>query len=250
MIYQTNKLYRHLKDQYPDVPTEVELSVDETESVTQPFEHYLVASELRRLDVQLVSLAPRFIGDFEKGIDYKGDLRLFKKEYQKHLAIARQMGGYKISLHSGSDKFTVYDVIGSLKEEGGYHIKTAGTSYLEALRTIAKNSPGLFREILDFSRNIYLTEKATYHVSADLAEVPESSDCDDPGLIELFSHNDTRQVLHVAFGPVLTVKGKKGGFLFKDRILNCLTVNEVDHYAFLIRHIRKHIEPFLQQANS
>ena len=88
VIAHTVKLYRYLKDAYKDQPSEVELSVDETESVTSPFEHFLVANELRQHEVQLVSLAPRFVGDFEKGIDYKGDVEQFKTEYIKHLKIA------------------------------------------------------------------------------------------------------------------------------------------------------------------
>jgi len=249
VIVHTQTMYYYLKNRYPDAPAEIELSVDETDSVTQPFEHYLIVNELKRLGIQLVSLAPRFVGDFEKGIDYKGDLPTFKNEYQKHLAIARQMGGYKISLHSGSDKFGVYEIIGSLKDKGGFHIKTAGTSYLEALRTVAKNEPDLFREILDFSRSIYSTEKLTYHVSANLSFVPRSVDCDNKNLLQLFSSDDARQVLHVAFGKVLTEKGKNGDFLFKDRIVNCLNVNEEDHYTFLTKHIRKHIKPFLAISN-
>ncbi len=74
-----------------------------------------MASELKRLGVKIVSLAPRFIGDFEKGIDYKGDIELFKEEYLKHVKISEYFGSYKISLHSGSDKFGVYKAIGSIK---------------------------------------------------------------------------------------------------------------------------------------
>ena len=110
--------------------------------------HYFFANELTRLGVKYVSLAPRFIGAFEKGIDYKGDLDVFKTEYQKHLSIVRHFGNYKISLHSGSDKFSVYKVIGSL-HEALTHVKTAGTSYLEALRVVAAKQPDFFREILD-----------------------------------------------------------------------------------------------------
>ena len=105
-------MYQHLKSKHPDYKSEVEVSVDETESVTSPFEHYFIANELKRLGVKLISLAPRFIGDFEKGIDYKGDISVFKEEYIKHISIAKYFGTYKLSLHSGSDKFSVYKVIG------------------------------------------------------------------------------------------------------------------------------------------
>ncbi|MFQ6617584.1 MAG: tagaturonate epimerase family protein, partial [Fidelibacterota bacterium] len=154
VIAHTVKLYRHLKDNYPYHPFELELSIDEAESSTSPFEHFLTVKELKRLGINLVSLAPGFVGDFEKAIDYQGNLEQFREEYIKHVKIARFLGPYKISLHSGSDKFSVYRIIGHLNR-GYFHIKTSGTSYLEALRTTAAKDAGLFREILDFARQQY-----------------------------------------------------------------------------------------------
>ena len=243
VIAHTAKLYSYLETTYPDHPREVEVSVDETESVTSPFEHVLVASELRRLGVTLVSLAPRFVGDFEKGIDFKGDLKLFKIEYTKHLKISEKFGPYKLSVHSGSDKFSAYQAIGSIKD-GRVHVKTAGTSYLEALRTIAKANPVLFREIYDFSRAHYETEKKTYHVSAELQKATPSSQLADSELLGLFDQNDARQVLHVCFGKVLTTKESSGEYLFRKRIVQCLQANEETHYTFLLNHFRKHLRPF------
>jgi hypothetical protein len=242
-IVHIKKMYDHLKVRYATYDSEVEVSVDETESVTLPFEHYFFASELMRLRVNLISLAPRFIGDFEKGIDYKGDLNLFKEEYIKHSSIAKYFGTYKLSLHSGSDKFSVYNVIGSLKL-GVTHVKTAGTSYLEALKVVSVKDPMLFREILDYSRNIYATEKQSYHVSAGLDKVKPADSYSDEDLIGLFHLNDCRQILHVTFGRILTDKNENGELLFKDRIFKCLTENEELHYKFLIDHFRKHLEPF------
>ncbi len=239
-------LYRYLSETYPDHPREVELSVDETESVTQPFEHYLVANELKRRHVELVSLAPRFVGDFEKGIDYKGDLNLFKQEYIKHLKIAEKLGPYKISIHSGSDKFSVYNVIGSL-DEGFVHVKTAGTSYLEALRTIAAVNPQLFREILDYSRELYPTEKRTYHVSANLDQVPTGDEISDEDLVALFESHQVhaRQVLHVTFGRVLTDKDEQGNYRFRDKIMRTLREHEETHYTYLQNHFQRHVRPFV-----
>lgn len=241
-IAHIKKMYEHLKAVSNGRPFEVEVSVDETESVTSTFEHFFFANELHRLKVEFVSLAPRFIGSFEKGIDYKGDLNLFKSEYVKHLAITKHFGNYKISLHSGSDKFSVYKVIGSLR--GAHtHVKTAGTSYLEALRVVAAENTKLFREIYDFCFGLYETEKLSYHVSAKLSNLKESSGYNDKELLELFSSEDARQVLHVTFGKVLTEKTSTG-YLFKDKILNCLKENEKTHYTFLTNHFIKHIEPF------
>jgi hypothetical protein len=243
VIAHTAKLYSYLETTYPEHPREVEVSVDETESVTSPFEHLLVASELKRLGVALVSLAPRFVGDFEKGIDFKGDVKQFKEEYIKHLKISEKFGPYKLSVHSGSDKFSVYEAIGSI-DAGRVHVKTAGTSYLEALRTIAAVSPALFREIYDFSRSNYEVEKKTYHVSAQLQKAPASVQLSDSDLLHLFDQNDARQVLHVCFGKVLTTKIEDGSYLFRNRIMQCLRENESKHYEFLTKHFRRHLHPF------
>lgn len=242
-IIHIKKMYDYLSTKAEQGKFEVEVSVDETESVTSPFEHFFFANELNRLGVKFISLAPRFIGDFEKGIDYKGDLNLFKTEYEKHLAITKYFGSYKISLHSGSDKFSAYRVIGSLKD-AYTHVKTAGTSYLEALKVVAAKQPDLFREILDFSKGLYETEKRSYHVSADINRVKPAKEYSDAELVDLFNSNDVRQVLHVTFGKVLTEKNSSGEFLFKDKIIKCLKENEDTHYEFIINHFKKHLEPF------
>jgi len=236
-------MYRHIVEVMGERPFEIEVSVDETESVTSAFEHWLVASELKRLGVGWVGLAPRFVGDFEKGIDYRGDLDVFRTEYLKHLAIANACGPYKISIHSGSDKFGVYRVIGELGS-GGVHVKTAGTSYLEALRAVAVCDPDLFREIIDFARSLYEHERRTYHVSGELDRVPAADTLDDRTLTMLLDDEDARQVLHVTFGRVLTERGLDGKPLFKDRIMACLEDNEDVHFGNLVTHFRRHTEPF------
>jgi len=237
------KLYHHIKKNHPDYESEIEVSVDETDSVTSPFEHFFIAAELKRLKVKVISIAPRFIGDFEKGIDYKGDLELFKKEYIKHISIANYFGTYKISLHSGSDKFGVYRVIGSLKI-GATHVKTAGTSYLEALKVLALKEPSVFREMLDYCKALYDEEKKTYHVSADLNNIKPANEYSDKELVELFNQDNWRQILHVTFGRVLTDKNEKSEYIFKGKLINCLKENEEIHYDYIIKHFQRHLEPF------
>jgi len=244
-LVHIKRMATHLLVKYPQHHSEIEISVDETESVTSPFEHFFFANELKRLQVPFISLAPRFIGEFEKGVDYRGDLGVFTEEYEKHVKIAKYFGTYKISLHSGSDKFTVYKVIGSMKE-GNIHVKTAGTSYLEALKVLAYKEPDFFRQILDFSREIYETEKKSYHVSAVLSRVPAGSHCSDSDLVNLFQNDDARQVLHVTFGRVLTEENAQGGFRFRDEILNYLKKHEATYDEFLVEHFKKHLEPFEQ----
>ncbi len=237
------RMYRHLHEKHAGHPAEVELSIDETEAVTTPFEHFFIANELRRNGVQLVSLAPRFVGRFEKGIDYIGDVAKFQEEYVKHVAIAHTIGPYKISIHSGSDKFKIYEAIGRL-QKGHVHIKTAGTSYLEALRTIAIVDVTLFREILDFAREQYSTEKRTYHVSAELSRVPGAAACSDRDLPALLNQDDTRQVLHVTFGKVLTAKTPDGTYRFRNRIMECLQRHEELHYELVAKHLGRHVKCF------
>lgn len=237
------KMSDYINEKYSNLPSELEVSVDETDSVTSPFEHFFIANELKRLGVSFVSLAPRFVGDFEKGIDYKGDLDLFRVEYTKHVKITDYFGTYKISLHSGSDKFSVYRVIGGMNT-GFVHVKTAGTSYLEALKVVATKDTTLFRKILDYSTGLYEEEKKTYHVSADINKVKKADEYSDSELKDLFASNDVRQILHVTYGRVLTDKNDAGKYIFREQIYNCLIENEALHYDYLITHFHKHLEPF------
>jgi hypothetical protein len=178
-----------------------EVSVDETDSPTTPLEHFFIANELTRKGVKFTSLAPRFIGRFEKGVDYIGDLNALDVEMSKHAAVTAYFGTYKLSLHSGSDKFSVYPLVAKHWGER-VHVKTAGTSYLEALRVLAKHEPDLFSKIYALGRDRYETDKKTYHVSAELNKLPDTSDL--PSLLEDFH---AREVLHVTFGSALAQFG-------------------------------------------
>jgi len=236
-------LYHHLKTRHADLPSEIELSVDETDIPTTPAEHLFVAGELKRLGITLVSLAPRFIGDFEKGVDYRGDLKEFALEYRRHAGIAQMFGPYKISIHSGSDKFGVYQTIGALRL-GNVHVKTAGTSYLEALRTAAMVEPSLVRDILAFASERYEEERKSYHVTGRTDRLPDPKRCSDADLADLFNQHDARQIFHVTFGKVLTTRAANGNYMFRDRLMRCLDAHENVHYDNLIRHFRKHLDPF------
>src|SRR5207253_4868363 len=151
---------------------EIEVSVDETDTPTSAAEHLFIGLELKRRGVKAVSVAPRFVGEFEKGIDYKGDLKAFEKSLRQHVAIANYCGPYKISVHSGSDKFSIYPIVGRVCGNL-LHVKTAGTSYLEALRVIARANSALFLEIIDYSLGRFDTDRASYHISAKLSDIPK-----------------------------------------------------------------------------
>ena len=122
------------------IDCEVEFAVDETEYPTKPAEHVVVVSELKRLGMDFISFAPRFVGRFEKGVEFIGDLDELKRDFEIHAGLARALGPYKLSLHSGSDKYSTYPLIAEATG-GVVHLKTAGTSWAESLRVIATERP-------------------------------------------------------------------------------------------------------------
>ncbi len=225
---------------------EIELSVDETDQPTTLAEHYIIADQCLRGGMKLVSLAPRFIGDFEKGVDFKGDLDALEASLTDHAAVADALGPYKLSLHSGSDKVSMYGIL-ARATKGRFHVKTAGTSYLEAIRVVARHDPAAFREIIDFSRSRYETDKATYHVSATLADAP-TSEADDETLqreyLEFWKDVPVgkgftkagRQILHCTFGSVLT--HDKFGKIVHD----CLKSHPQTYIEVLDDHFGRHLD--------
>lgn len=226
---------------------EVELSVDETPEPTTPAEHYIIADQCLKAGMKLVSLAPRFVGEFEKGVDYKGDLAQLEKTLKVHAAIARQLGPYKLSLHSGSDKLSIYGLLA--KATGGmFHVKTAGTSYLEALRAVARHDRGLFRRVIEFSRQRYDQDKATYHVSATVAGCPAPDQVPDDRELErlylgLWSEmpdgvgftQPGRQILHCTFGSVLT------DATLGAEVKSAVQTHQATYTEVLVEHFGKHL---------
>lgn len=245
VIAHTKMLADYIRRDYPALDPELELSVDETDHPTTLFEHWLIASQLNRLGVELVSLAPRFSGEFEKGVDFRGDLSRFTEEYKSHLAIARIFGDYKLSIHSGSDKFGVYRAIGAL-DQGAVHVKTAGTSYLEALRTAAHADPDFFAEILEFSKSRFDLDRKTYHISGRVEEVPLLTELNETEWPSLLDQDDARQVLHVTYGSVLHSPESENRS-FKKRLMNILIDHHELYEDYLLRHFGKHLKPFEQQ---
>lgn len=225
---------------------EIEVSVDETDQPTTLAEHYIIADQLLKKNVKVVSLAPRFIGELEKGIDYIGDVDALEASMKDHNAVSELLGPYKLSLHSGSDKLSMYTPF-ARATKGRFHVKTAGTSYLEALRVAALKDEGLFRKIVDMSRDHYETDKATYHVHATLADsaVTEGTSVSDLEKQYLECWEDVpeglgftapgRQILHCCFGTVLTNPelGKE--------LVDCLKANPDTYADVLALHFGKHL---------
>lgn len=218
-----------------------EISIDETATPTSPEQHFYVASELTRRGVKPATVAPRFIGEFQKGIDYIGDLAQFEKEFAVHAAIARKFG-YKISVHSGSDKFSVFNVVGKYTK-GNFHVKTAGTNWLEAMKVIAEHEPGLYREVHQYALDYAFAEaRKYYHVTTNLANIPALDTLSDAQLPGLFNNNDSRQLIHITYGLILNEKDDAGNYLYKDRLYAAWRKYDEELSENLNRHIGHHLE--------
>lgn len=213
-----------------------EASVDETATPTSVLEHYYIASQLKRFGVRFTSLAPRLPGQFNKGVDYIGDLAALEAEIEKHVAVMRKVGGYKLSLHSGSDKFSVYPIL-ARHAGSAVHVKTAGTSYLEALRVVAQVNPPFFRQLLELARQRYTIDRQSYHVAAEEDRLPVPSELPVAALPGLLDDFHVRQALHVTFGSALA--------LYRSQLIQVLQDHPQVYDQVLVSHFKRHLAPLL-----
>ncbi len=227
------QMFRKIRESV-DGSFDFEISVDETDEPTSYKEHIFIVSELRRLEVGFTGIALRFIGEFHKGVDYIGDLVEFEESVKVHRAIVKEFGPYRISVHSGSDKLTIYPILGSYFD-GFLHVKTAGTSYLEALKVVAKRSPSLFVEVYNYSLQRFDEDKKSYYINVDKSALPDISKVDKGDYLSLLEDGNVRQMLHVTYGSVLTSA-------LRDKLLSLIIDFEDDYYAFLEYHFRRHIK--------
>ncbi|WP_127588672.1 tagaturonate epimerase family protein [Paenibacillus koleovorans] len=217
-----------------------EISIDETLTPTAPESHFFVAQELYKREVEIFSMAPRFCGEFQKGIDYIGDIAQFEKEMIIHAGIADHFG-YKLSIHSGSDKFSVFPIIAKYTR-GRFHVKTAGTNWLEAVRTLAKVNPSLYRRMHQYALDHFVEATAYYHVKADLSLIKPLDSVADQDLPEYMNEENARQMIHITYGILLQAKDGDGQALFKDAFFRTLSEQEDAYAASLISHIGKHLD--------
>ena len=220
-----------------------EISIDETSTPTTPTQHFFVANELTRAGVRFQSQAPRFCGELQKGIDYIGDIQQVDAEMKQHAAIAQHFG-YKVSLHSGSDKFSVFPSVGRITH-GVFHLKTAGTNWLEAVRLAAMKDRALYRRVHAFALSSYEAASAYYHVNGrpeELSDITQMADSDLPALMD---RDAARQVLHITYGLILTAKKEDGGSLLRDELYRFWEKYKEDYARLLDRHIGRHLDLLL-----
>ena len=159
-VKEAGRIYRHIAEKKGADNFVTEVSMDEVEVAQTPEEIKYILTELAKEKVPLQTFAPKFTGRFNKGVDYVGDLAQFEKEFEEDLKViqwaVKELGlpaNLKLSIHSGSDKFSIYPIMGRLirKYDMGIHVKTAGTTWLEEIIGLALADP----EALKLAKKIY-----------------------------------------------------------------------------------------------
>ena len=146
-VQEAGRIYRHIESAKGSGNFITEVSIDETDNPQTPAELLVIFAAIADEGIPIQTIAPKFTGRFNKGVDYVGDTDQFNKEFSDDLAVIRHAvreyglpAGLKLSVHSGSDKFSIYDAIrsGTRKFGAGVHVKTAGTNWLEELIGLAE----------------------------------------------------------------------------------------------------------------
>ncbi len=256
------RIYRHIASRKGEGNFITEVSIDETDDPQTPPELLVILAALADEKIPLQTIAPKFTGRFNKGVDYVGDVAQFTREFESDLAVIshtiREYGlpaNLKLSVHSGSDKFSIYEPIRLAlpKFNAGLHLKTAGTTWLEELIGLAEaGGPGLAlaKEIYAeaFSHSEDLCKPYASVIDIDYAKLPEPAavagwtseqftgamrhDAKNP----LYDRG-ARQLLHVAF----KIAAKMG-----DRYLNMLDECEESISRNVTLNLyERHIRPLL-----
>lgn len=160
-VQEAGRIYRHIAEKKGEGNFVTEVSMDEVNDPQTPVEILFILSALASQKVPAQTIAPKFTGRFNKGVDYRGDVKQFEKEFEEDLLVidfaVKEFGlmdNLKLSIHSGSDKFSIYPIMGRLiqKCDKGIHIKTAGTTWLEENIGLAVADP----EALKLAKKIYI----------------------------------------------------------------------------------------------
>lgn len=215
-----------------------ELSIDESPRISTPEDHVFVVEYLRRSDANLTSLALRLPGEFQKGVDYAGDLAELGRALRLHAALCKELQGYRLSLHSGSDKFSIYHLFREATG-GRFHVKTSGTSWLEAVELIARVHPVLFTDL--YRLCLFSIEESTrgYSVSISAEQFPPLPPDD---LSAFLAQPKVRQLFHISYGVLLEEAGST--------IRDLLDAHEQEHYRLVTEHIEKHLQALTEAGGA
>jgi hypothetical protein len=241
-VQHAGMIYRFLAENKGEGQFVAEVSMDETDSPQTPMELLIIMAAIADEKIPIQTIAPKFTGRFNKGVDYVGDVVQFSKEFNEDLAsIAFAVKTYglpknlKLSVHSGSDKFSIYKPIHDAMKrfDAGVHMKTAGTTWLEELIGLAEaGGPGLeiakevYAQAYEHSKELCAPYASVIDIDPTQLPTPkEVSDWTSEQYTSALRHeqgNDAynpnlRQLLHVGF----KVAAKMG-----NRYLDALEANE------------------------
>ena len=223
-IKEAGKIYRHICEKKGEGNFVTEVSMDEVDVAQTPEELRYILREIAREGIPAQTIAPKFTGRFNKGVDYQGDLAQFEKEFEEDLQVINECikeyglpENLKLSIHSGSDKFSIYPIMGKLlkKYDRGIHIKTAGTTWLEEIIGLSVADA----DALALAKKIYrqalgrmdeLTVPYATVIDVHVDELPDPDEVDKwdaDKFARALRHNESdplynpsmRQLLHVSF---------------------------------------------------
>ena len=223
-VKEAGRIYRHIAERKGADNFVTEVSMDEVPVAQQPEEIRYILTELAKERVPLQTFAPKFTGRFNKGVDYVGDLVQFEREFEEDLEVLRwavdELGlppNLKLSIHSGSDKFSIYPIMGRLirQHDAGIHVKTAGTTWLEEIIGLALADPAalalakrIYRIALARKDELSVPYASVIDINAAKLPAPETVDgWDAQTFARTLRHDeddplynpDFRQLVHVSF---------------------------------------------------
>ena len=159
-VQEAGRIYEYIRSKKGNGNFITEVSMDEVDEAQSPVEMFFILSMLGKSGIPVQTIAPKFTGRFNKGVDYSGDLDRFATEFEQDLLVIDAAvkefnlpSNLKLSVHSGSDKFSIYPIMGRLirKHDKGIHIKTAGTTWLEEITGLALAGG----EALELAKSVY-----------------------------------------------------------------------------------------------
>ena len=223
-VKEAGRIYRHIAERKGADNFVTEVSMDEVPVAQQPEEIRYILTELAKERVPLQTFAPKFTGRFNKGVDYVGDLVQFEREFEEDLEVLRwavdELGlppNLKLSIHSGSDKFSIYPIMGRLirQHDAGIHVKTAGTTWLEEIIGLSLADPAalalakrIYRIALARKDELSVPYASVIDINAAKLPAPEIVDgWDAQTFARTLRHDeddplynpDFRQLVHVSF---------------------------------------------------
>lgn len=232
-VEETARIYRCICELRKGDDFVTEVSMDETAIPQSPAELIVILAALADAGVPVQTIAPKFSGRFNKGVDYVGDVAAFFREFEADVRVARWSAGafglpkgLKLSVHTGSDKFSLYKGMGEIirREGAGLHLKTAGTTWLEEIVGLAEaggDGLAMAREIYRAAYDRFDEVVAPYAevVDIDRKKLPSPAEVDrweGPALVAALRHVQSdrrfdpgmRQLVHVAFRVAAAMGGR------------------------------------------